>query len=250
MSTKTGLIIVACLIAFILIRVNIALTYQDKPQNSLNDRLDLPAAFTGTLPCEDCPDTEYELRLEEGQFTEFSRFVDRDPQHDSRTGTWHVSGDILTIHADNSDHLKRFQVSENSLKVLEKNGIEISEEIAEDYRLSRNTEFQSILNQHFELRKKGVKFVGNGNEPFWAFHVMKGDTLVFMKPELEVKSQSLEIKQRESGVDYLATFNSDIQIEIRAEKQFCRDTMSGFMFTHVVTITEDGDKNTGCGRYL
>ncbi len=250
MSKNTGLIIVACLIVFILIRVNIALTYQDKPQNSLNDRLDLPVAFSGTLPCDDCPDIDYELQLEERQFTEFSRYVDREPQHDSKTGTWHVTGDVLTIHADNPDHLKRFQVSENRLKILQLGGVEISEEVAENYLLSRNTEFQSILDRHLELRKNGVNFVGNGNEPFWAFHVLEGDTLVYMKPDLVVKSQSLDINQHESGVDYQATFSSDLQIEIHAEKQFCQDTMSGFMFTHVITITENGDTNTGCGRYL
>lgn len=250
MSTKTGLLIVACLIVFIIIRVNIAMNYQDRPENSQSDAIELPTAFTGTLPCADCPDIDYEIRLEEGQATEFSRYQERSPQHVSKTGIWDISGDTLVVHPDDPENQKIFRVTENSLLLLYKHGEEIPSDVAENHRLQRNTEFQSILDRHLELRNEGVKFVGTGNEPFWNFNVLEGDTLVYTTPEMELKSRSLDIQQHESGANYFAEFGSDQSIEINVQRQFCQDTMSGFMFTHAVTVTKDGMVNTGCGRYL
>jgi len=252
MSTKTGLIIVACLIVFIIFRVNIAFNYQDRSADNQDQTsmIDLPTAFAGTLPCADCPDIDYEIRLEEGQATEFSRYPDRDPQQTAKTGIWNISGDTLVVHPDDPEFQKIFRVSENSLKLLYNQGEKISEEIAENYRLQRNTEFQSILERHLELRKEGVTFTGTGNEPFWNFNILQGDTLVYTTPEMELKSHTLEIQQNDGKTNYVAEFTSDQSIEIKVENQFCQDTMSGFMFTHIVTVTKNGAVNSGCGRYL
>lgn len=252
MSKSTALIIVGFLILFIVVRVNIALNYQDNEQQRVDFEPDLPSAYTGTLPCADCPGVEYELRLEEGQFTEFSRYIDREPDYNSKTGRWQISGNTLSLSTDDPEFSKRFYISEDSLKLLGNAGDEITGELAENYRLQRNNEFQSILNLHTELRKNGVKFVGNGNEPFWAFHVLEGDTLLYMEPDLEIKSRSLSINQLDSGVEYLAEFSSDHSLEISLNRQFCQDTMSGFLFTHTVTVTEPGVTRPrhGCGRYL
>jgi len=250
MSTKTGLIIVACLIVFIIIRVNIALNYQDRPESSQSAAIELPTAYTGTLPCEGCPDIDYEIRLEEGQATEFSRYPERNPQHVSKTGIWNISGDTLVVHPDAPEVQKIFKISENSLRILYKHGEKVPDDVGENHRLQQNTEFQSILDRHLELREKGVKFVGTGNEPFWNFNVLVGDTLVYTTPEMELKSRSLEIQQQESSTNYFADFGSGQSIEINVAREFCQDTMSGFMFTHSVTVTKDGAANSGCGRNL
>lgn len=250
MSKTTAFIIVGILIVFIIIRINIAFKYQDQTREINNFEPDLPTAYTGTLPCASCPGIEYELRLEEGQFTEFSRYTDREPVYSSKTGRWQITGNTLTINAENPQISKRFYISEDSLRLLDIKGEDIAGELAENYRLQRNTEFQSILNQQAELRKNGVRFIGSGNEPFWAFHVLQGDTLLYMEPDLEIKSRSLNINQLESGAEYLAEFSSDHSIEVTLNRAFCQDTMSGFKFTHVVTVTENGVTYTGCGRYL
>lgn len=250
MSKTTGLIIVACLVVFIIIRVNIALNYSSGPGSSEDYSPDLPIAYTGTLPCASCPGIDYELRLEEGQFTEFKRYIDRDPGHFTQTGSWEISGDRLTIEPEDVSDRKEFIITNERLRLLKMDGDQIDGDLADNYILERNTEFQSILNRHRELREDGVTFLASGNEPFWSFRILEGDTLVYLKPDFEMKSRSLEIIQKDSGREYRAEFGSDFGIEITTEREFCQDTMSGFKFTHVVTITEDGVTNRGCGRYL
>ena len=250
MSKKTGLIIVACLVVFIIIRVNIALNYSSGPGSAEDYTPDLPIAYTGTLPCASCPGIEYELRLEEGQFTEFKRYIDRDPGHFTRTGSWEISGDRLTIESKDAGDRKEFLISDERLRPIHSDSDDISGEPDEISVLERNSEFQSILDRHRELREEGVTFLASGNEPFWSFRILEGDTLVYLKPDFEMKSRSLEIIQKESGREYRADFGSEQEIEIKTEREFCQDTMSGFKFTHVVTLTENGVTNQGCGRYL
>lgn len=250
MSKSTGLLIVACLVVFIIIRVNIALNYSSS-KNTIEDFIpDLPTSYTGTIPCASCPGIEYELRLETGQFTEYKHYVDRDPGYITQTGSWEISGDRLTIDPKDEGDRKQFSITDERLRLLDMESDQISGELAENYVLERNSEFQSILARHLELREEGVTFLASGNEPFWSFRVLEGDTLVYLEPDMELKSRSLEITQKESGREYRADFGSEHKISASTEKQLCQDTMSGFKFSHVVTLTEDGVTYQGCGRYL
>ncbi|REL37663.1 hypothetical protein DYD21_07720 [Rhodohalobacter sp. SW132] len=254
MSKKTGLIIVAFLIIFIVIRVNFALNYSTQNQSSEAAEPfspELPVSFTGTLPCASCPGISYELRLEENQsFTEFSRYLDRDPGDFVYTGRWSAAEDSLTLHFDHSDDIKQFLYADETLKLLDSEGETITGELEDHYELQKNDEFRSILNLHRELRTEGVTFVANGNEPFWSYRILENNTLEYAAPGEEQISRSIQKENNEEGFELTAELSSGLILESIVEEKFCKDTMSGFRFSHTVTITLGEETHSGCGRFL
>lgn len=250
MNKKTAIIIVCCLIVFIIIRVNIAFNFLDEPDHHNTYTPDLPVAFTSTLPCADCPGIEYELHLQEEAFTEFSFYTDRDSAHFTESGNWEIKSGTLIIHPGDSSKKKRYLISDQNLKLLDRSGSEISGDLANHYFLEKNTEFQSIMNRHQELRENGVIFTAGGNEPFWSIQVFSSDSLVYKEPGGEVKSTSLRITDSGEGKEYQAAFDTGNSIKAITEERFCIDSMSGFKFTHAVTISLSGETKSGCGTTL
>lgn len=250
MSKKTGLLIVACLVIFIIFRVSIVLDYYKDGETTPAATPDLPAAYNGTLPCASCPGVEYHLWLEEEQFTEISNYIDQDPGYALNSGSWEIAADTLKLRINQPDEQKQFIVTDSTLTLLDTGGNSIAGELSDQYILQRNIEFQSILDRHHQLREKDVTFVANGNEPFWSFRVAGRDSLLYSEPGMELETASLQLTQTESGITFRATFGNNSRLEATAEKEYCRDTMSGFIFTHVVSVTMDGERRTGCGRSL
>jgi len=249
-SKRTGLLIVACLVIFIIFRVSIVVDYLSDGETTPAAIPDLPAAYNGTLPCASCPGIEYHLWLEEEQFTEIRHYIDRDPGYSLKSGSWQITADTLKLRMDQSDEQKQFIVTDSTLTLLDTGGNVITGGLADHYTLQRNVEFQSVLDRHRELRETGVTFVANGNEPFWSFRVAGRDSLFYSEPGVELKSSSLQLNPSESGIHFSATIENNSTFEATAKKEYCRDTMSGFIFTHAVTVTTNGGTTTGCGRSL
>ncbi|NBC25820.1 MAG: hypothetical protein GVY08_03095 [Bacteroidetes bacterium] len=250
MSKRTGFLIVACLVMFIIFRVSIVFDYYNGDETEPAATPDLPAAFSGTLPCASCPGIEYHLWLEEEQFTEIRHYIDRDPGYSLKSGAWEITADTLKLRMDQSDEQKKFIVTDSTLTLLDTGGNAITGGLDDHYALQRNVEFQSVLDRHRELRETGVTFVANGNEPFWSIRVAGRDSLFYSEPGVELKSSSLQLNPTESGIHFSATIENNSRLEATAEKEYCRDTMSGFIFTHAVTVTMNGETTTGCGRSL
>jgi len=251
MSKKTGLIIVFFLVIFIVLRVNFALNFQQNTPQTADFTPELPSAFTGIMPCASCPGIEYELRLEESHsFTEFSRYIDRDSDNFVYTGRWAVTGDTLSLHFDHSDDKKQFLFSDDTLQKLDSDGNTITDEMDSFSDLLLNREFQSILNRHRELRKQGVTFVASGNEPFWSYNILENQSLKFSAPGEDREAKSVQIDKGEDKFELVAELSGGLILESSVEEGYCQDSMSGFRFTHNVTITLDGETHPGCGRYL
>jgi len=105
----------------------------------------LPASFSGDLPCADCPALRYRLNL----FTDQSFFLStvytgRDGPAIYDIGSWSLSSDrrTLTLHGGQERPLLFRVIDQNTLRKLDLDGREI--ESALNYSLSRMGQFEAI----------------------------------------------------------------------------------------------------------
>lgn len=254
MDKKTAIIIVICLIGFISIRVYIALNApggaSDNNQTSFNFPPGLPSVYTGTLPCASCPGIETHLLVDSTGFREVNRYIDEEDGPFTTYGTWNVSADSMFLTSE-SDIYKTYLIENNALRLLDQSDNRIEGDLAENYVLSYSDMENQIRKRHQELRQKGFVFIAAGNEPFWSVRVTDKDYVIYETPEIR-KSGSLEqnvFDETSPGLN--AAFGSGETLELDISNEYCRDSMSGFLFTHTVTLQfDDGDEQRGCGRFL
>lgn len=254
MDKKTGIIIVICLFCFILFRVYIALNVPsaggENQQTAFDFPLGLPTVFTGTLPCASCPGIETHLLVDSTGFREVSRYIGEDDGPFTTYGTWKLSADSLLLKNGGEVH-KTFFLENNSLHMMDQSLNRIEGDLAKKYLLTYSEMENKIRKRHEELRKREFRFVASGNEPFWSVRVTGKNYIIYETPQ-ERKSGSLV--QRSFGkasTELNAVFGSGETLELDISEAYCRDSMSGFMFTHNVTFQFDGgDRQKGCGRFL
>lgn len=212
---------------------------------------ELPVTYTGFLPCADCPGIEYYLLLEEDRFTELSWYRDRSETPFEETGTWNLKSDTLKIFDENDELLKTFLYEKDRLTLLDQNQERVTGDIAEMYRIERNQEETSIRNRHNQLRdEEGVDFIASGNEPFWSVRIDLDGSIQHLTPESELTFPATGPIETESETLFETANDSD-SLKITIHENYCRDSMSGFLFTHAVTIQLNQDEvMSGCGRYL
>jgi len=207
----------------------------------------LPAVFTGVLPCADCPGIESTLVLNENSFEEFSHYRNRGNNLYQVDGTWTLIGDTLKLYRVEGELHKAFLYSRDQIKLLDQDLQPITGDLEEYYTLDRSLEQESIRSQHSELREDGVDFLASGNEPFWSVHINFDGQLLYKTPGSEKPypfSEFEEIVENQNTI-----YNAD-EMRITITPEYCRDSMSGFLFTHRVEIQTNGQNMTGCGRYL
>ena len=207
----------------------------------------LPAVFTGVLPCADCPGIESTLVLNENSFEEFSHYRNRGNNLYQVDGTWTLTGDTLKLYRVEGELHKAFLYSRDQIKLLDQDLQPITGDLEEYYTLDRSLEQESIRSQHSELREDGVDFLASGNEPFWSVHINFDGQLLYKTPGSEKPypfSEFEEIVENQNTI-----YNAD-EMRITITPEYCRDSMSGFLFTNRVEIQTNGQNMTGCGRYL
>lgn len=254
MDKKTAIIIVICLIGFISIRVYIALNVpgggSDNNQTSFNFPPGLPSVFTGTLPCASCPGIETHLLVDSTGFREVNRYIDEENGSFTTYGTWHISADSLFLNSD-GDTYKTYLIEINTLRQLDQSDNRIEGDLEENYVLTYSDMENQIRKRHQEFRQKGFIFIASGNEPFWSVRVTNKDYVIYNTPEIR-KSGSLEqnvFDETSPGLN--AAFGSGETLQLDISNEYCRDSMSGFLFTHTVTLQfDDGNEQRGCGRFL
>jgi len=249
MDKKTAIIIVFCLIVFISIRVHIALNVSQTESGGESPELfpkELPATYTGLLPCASCPGIESHLLLRNDGFREVSWYIDRDEGPVTNVGSWSVSGDTLTLSGENVDRYKRFLIENSHLRMLDQERHKIEGELSDNYLLEFSEMEHKIRENHAKFKEQGVSFIASGNEPFWSVRTDMADSLRYITPEGE-KAGALTSY---SDHDLLAKLNDDSDITLDIREEYCRDTMSGFLFTHTVSVSLDEQQLNGCGRYL
>lgn len=214
--------------------------------------LNLPAMYTGTLPCASCPGINYQLILEDGQFTEISVYQDRAPGRFEETGDWEISGDTLSLVDSEGSILKRFLADEESLTLLDKDNQQITGDLAEMYILEQTGNQTSIREHHQKLAEQGHTFFAAGNEPFWSLKVDSLNHLIFETPELSQNLGETDFLNTSGEIQLEAETNST-HISVHVRKSYCRDSMSGYLFPQTATAilqTADVDTLHGCGVFL
>ena len=236
------------LTVFILFRINTALKQMSSDDKQVSQSIEnLPAVFTDVLPCADCPGIESTLVLNENSFEEFSHYRNRGNNLYQVDGTWTLTGDTLKLYRVEGELHKAFLYSRDQIKLLDQDLQPITGDLEEYYTLDRSQEQESIRSQHSELREDGVDFLANGNEPFWSVHINFDGQLLYKTPGSEKPypfSEFEEIVENQNTI-----YNAD-EMRITITPEYCRDSMSGFLFTHRVEIQTNGQNMTGCGRYL
>lgn len=105
----------------------------------------LPASFSGDLPCADCPGMRYRLNLFADQsFFLSTVYSGRDAPATYDIGSWTLSSDrrTLTLHGGEARPLMFRVIDENMLRKLDMTGHDI--ESALNYSLTRMEQFEAI----------------------------------------------------------------------------------------------------------
>lgn len=114
---------------------------------------DLPATFTGTLPCADCPGIDYHIDFfGDETFHLRTRYRDRDNGPFDALGRWAWLADrgTLMLRGARNGPL-RFEPTDGALRLLDTDGESIDSEL--DYALRRAESFDPITP---ELRMRGM----------------------------------------------------------------------------------------------
>ncbi len=129
-------------------------------------------------------------------------------------------------------------------------GNEITEENAEKYDPEKSQEEMSIRQRHIELKEEGVTFVSNGNEPFWSVQILENDEIRFQTPETSWTAPVTDSQEIEGQLNYQTETDEHV-LKVSIFNEECRDTMSGFLFTHTIEVQlNDKPEMYGCGRFL
>ncbi len=235
---------------FIAFRVNVALKHMngEAPQQQIEE---LPAVFSGIMPCADCPGIEYTLFLQEYRFTELSYYQDRGDDLFDVRGTWELRNDTLRLYRQEGEIHKAFLYSRESLELLDRDLQRFSNDFEDAYQLTRAHEKESIQKNHDEHRKLGVDFLASGNEPFWHIRADLQGMLYYRTPESEIDFSSFDVDDETSRDIVYRGENEHGTIQVSITPGYCRDSMSGFLFTHRVTVnTPENRTVNGCGRFL
>lgn len=255
MTKNSAIIIVICLIGFISIRVFIALNVpggssDQNNQTSFHFPLELPAVFTGTLPCASCPGIETHLLVDSTGFREVNRYIDKEDGPFTTYGTWETSADSLILNSDGDNH-KTYLIENDTLRLLDQSDNRIEGDLSENYLLTYSDMENQIRKRHDEFRNQGFIFIAAGNEPFWSVRVTDKDYIIYETPEMRKSGSLVQSDFDDSSTELNAEFGSGETLELSITDEYCRDSMSGFLFTHTETLQfDDGDEQRGCGRFL
>jgi heat shock protein HslJ len=128
--------------------------------NSKNS-LDWAGSYSGVVPCASCPGIETRVTLHaDGTFDRSMLPIDESPipNTDSGTFTWNAAGSKVTLGAGND--VQQYQVGENRLFKLDRNGERITGDLAGQYVLEKHIHDSSIEDRHWvlvELRGKPIE---------------------------------------------------------------------------------------------
>lgn len=219
---------------------------------SENPDIQLPAMFTGNLPCSDCPRINYRLIIEDDGFREISIYRDKSPGRFEESGSWNMIGDTLKLLRSDNTVIKKFLVGEENLTLLNAENQLITDDLSDQYILERAGNQRSIRKHHQNLADQGFTFFANGNEPFWSVKVDSMNRTIFGTPDATQNFGRTDSTQFNDSIVFEAKADSN-QIIIRVNKISCQDSMSGYLFPRTVTVylqSAKTDTLTGCGLFL
>ncbi len=244
--------ILLLLVIFISIRLSIACEQLNKSESTVADEvatqteLDVPSAFSGQYALSDDEIIHYSLLLSEGQYTEV--YLINDSEQLIIDGQWKQHEGNLHLQNEGGELIKRFEIEGDELILKEKteNSTGI---LPVGFTVALNADFTSILHHQERLKSDGMVFSASGNEPFWSVQVSTDNTLIFRTPDQEIRStlSAFDSHLAEKAISFELE-NKPVSLEITPES--CLDSMSGFMFSHNVSLQIGNTTFTGCGSFL
>lgn len=130
--------------------------------NSRN-ALDWAGTYSGVLPCADCPGIETSVTLHsDGSYERSMRYLDETPglYRDEGTFAWDAAGGRIELSAED-DEIVKYQVGENQLFHLDRDGQRITSELAAHYVLQKHQQDIALERKRWQL----VELRGNPVEP-------------------------------------------------------------------------------------
>jgi heat shock protein HslJ len=141
--------------------------------NSQNS-LDWNGVYQGVVPCADCQGIETRITLKsDGMFLRSLKYLGKDPNafFDQGNFTWDASGSKITLTGENGE-TQIYQVGENVLFHLDKEGNRITGDLADNYKLMKNPTDPRLEGKKWvlvELRGKPVVQKEGSREGFIQF---------------------------------------------------------------------------------
>ena len=130
--------------------------------NSRN-ALDWAGTYSGVLPCADCPGIETTVTLHsDGHYERSMRYLGETPSlyTDAGTFSWDAAGGRIELSAAD-DEVVRYQVGENQLFHLDRDGQRITSDLAAYYVLQKHQQDIALEGKRWQL----VELHGNPVEP-------------------------------------------------------------------------------------
>lgn len=121
--------------------------------HSSRNALDWAGTYSGVLPCASCPGIETVVTLNaDGSYQRSLLYIDEGPTPEVSTGSfsWNETGNTVTLDAV-SDEAQQYQVGENALYHLDRDGKRILSHLANLYVLQKHVNDARIEDQRWQL---------------------------------------------------------------------------------------------------
>ena len=141
--------------------------------------VDWNGIYKGTIPCADCEGIKTELNLmKDGSFERRSTYLGKDAETRSDKGnfTWNDAGSSVTLALEDGGS-QQYQVGENMLFHLDREGNRITGDLAENYILMKNKTDPWLENKKWvltELMGKEITFEDENRQAFLMFDSASG----------------------------------------------------------------------------
>lgn len=101
-----------------------------------NNQTSYIGIYKGTLPCADCSGIVTTLELTDDHYVLTSIYVDRSDEPFEQEGEYSVEGNIIILDSKTM-HPSKYMIGDNSIKVLDGEGLEIEGELKDMYVLEK-----------------------------------------------------------------------------------------------------------------
>jgi uncharacterized lipoprotein NlpE involved in copper resistance len=122
-------------------------------QHNSRNSLDWDGIYQGVIPCADCEGIKTKMMLaKDGTYERTTVYLGRSEETfiDQGTFSWNDDNSIITINLENND-TQQYQVGENVLFFLDKEGNRITGSLADNYNLTKNRADNNLENKTWVL---------------------------------------------------------------------------------------------------
>ncbi len=146
--------------------------------HSSRSSLDWAGTYSGVTPCADCPGIRTTVHLaNDGSFERTLVYIDRSPVPEVETGSfsWNEAGSTVILESLDGG-TQQYQVGENRLFQLDRDGKRISGALEDQYVLDQHVGDPSIEGKRWALSELGGTPVEGGADKQPAFLVLSVDS--------------------------------------------------------------------------